>query len=243
MKKLLSLCLALALCGLLVACNESGSQGGFKVGVVDLNKLMRDSAPGKAGIKFIEAQQTKLQNELDAIQDNLEKNPTDEEAMQRLQKVYATSQQQIQAAGQNVVGALFDGIQEVLNSYREKNGYAMLIRAEALDSFDPALDVTNAVLAEVDKLKIDFKALQAEPAKDDGEAGADASRTPAAEDKTLKNADTGKEGAKADAKTEAKGEANAKNSVNAKNAGKADGEGKAKTGAKAKEDARPADKL
>lgn len=155
----LFLVLALGLAGL-TACNESGS-GQRKIGVVDLNRLMRDSAPGKEGLKFIEARQTKLQSGLDAIQARLEKNPEDQAALQELQKVYAASQQQMQADGQNVVGALFDAIQSALNSYRERNGYAVLIRAEALDSFDPALDVTSAVMAEVDKLKIDFKAAPA----------------------------------------------------------------------------------
>lgn len=176
MRKFMGICLAVALCGLMTACNEANTTvpaGQFKVGVVDLNRLMRDSVPGKAGIKFIEAQQTKLQAELDAIQDNLEKNPTDEAAMQRLQKVYAASQQQIQSAGQNVVGALFDSISGVLNGYREKNGYAMLIRSEALDSFDPKLDVTNAILAEVDKLNIDFKAILTEEAEKAVEAKSD----------------------------------------------------------------------
>lgn len=156
MTKVTVLFTALAMCCLLTACNDTASNQP-KIGVVDLNILMRDSAPGKAGIKFIEAQQAKFQKGLDAIQEKLEKNPEDQAAMQELQKVYASSQQQMQAEGQNVVGTLFDAIQGVLNSFREKNGYSLLIRAEALDSFDPGLNVTNAILAEVDKLKIDFK--------------------------------------------------------------------------------------
>lgn len=156
MKKFMAIMMCLALCGLATACNDnSASQP--KIGVVDLNKLMRDSVPGKEGIKFIEAQQSKLQKELDAIQDKLEKNPEDQAAMQELQSVYATSQQQMQADGQSVVGTLFDAIQEQLNAYREKNGYAMLIRAEALDSFDPKLDITSSIMEQIDKLKIEFK--------------------------------------------------------------------------------------
>lgn len=138
----------------LISCD--GVSSGPKIGVVDMNRLMRESAPGKAGLKFIETHQTELQAKLDAIQDKLEKKPNDEAAVQDLQKVYAESQQKIQSEGQAVVTKLFDAIQKELDAYRKNNGYAMLVRLEALDSFDPSLDVTNAVMAEVDKLKLDF---------------------------------------------------------------------------------------
>lgn len=147
------LVMALALASMLVACNEGQSP---KIGVVDMNRLMRDSAPGKAGLKFIESQQADLQAALDKIQEKLEKNPGDEAAVQELQKVYASSQQKIQAEGQGVVTKLFDSIQAALDNFRKQNGYQLLIRMEALDSFDPGLDVTSAIMAEVDKLKIDF---------------------------------------------------------------------------------------
>lgn len=171
MRMKLGLVAMLVLSALLLACNE---QSGPKIGVVDMNRLMRDSVPGKAGLKFIEAQQAELQAKLDAIQDRLEKNPADEAAMQELQKVYSESQQQIQTEGQNVVGQLFDSIQKLLNSYRERNGYSVLIRTEALDSFDPALDVTNAVMAEVDQLQLDFRPVASEKP---------AEKAPAAEEK------------------------------------------------------------
>lgn len=173
MRFILTFALIICMSGMLAACNDG--QSGQRIGVVDLNRLMRDSAPGKAGLKFIEEQQSQLQARLDDIQDRLEKNPKDEKAAQELQRVYATSQQQIQAEGQNVVGMLFDSIQKALNSYRNKNGYAMLIRAEALDSYDPSLDVTNAVMEEVNKLQLEFRPLAAEaPAAAEPSAGENA---------------------------------------------------------------------
>lgn len=177
MNKAATLLIALALCGLMTACNDTNASQP-KIGVVDLNRIMRDSVPGKEGIKFIEAQQATLQKELNAIQEKLEKNPEDQAAMQELQKVYATSQQQMQAEGQNVVGTLFDAIQAALDRFREKNGYALLIRAEALDSFDQSLDVTNAIMAEVDNLKVDFKSVPAreEPAAPAASEKKDAAR-------------------------------------------------------------------
>lgn len=144
---------------LAVAACENDSAQSAKIGTVDLNRLMRESAAGKEGIKFIEAQQTEMQKSLDEIQDKLEKNPQDAEAMQELQRLYASSQQRIQAEGQNIASQILDLIQRVMNEFRKKNNYAVLIGTDALASYDPALDVTNALLSEVNKEKIDFKPL------------------------------------------------------------------------------------
>lgn len=189
MRKIMGALAIAAMCFALLGCNEGGSPN---IAVVDMNRLMRDSAPGKAGLKFIETQQTGLQAKLDAIQDRLEKNPQDESAMRELQQVYASSQQRIQAEGQNVVTMLFDAIQRVLNDYRKTNGYAMLIRAEALDSYDPALDVTNAVMAEVDKLKLDFKPVELPEPKEEATQAGDNAPAEAAPESEAGAADTQK---------------------------------------------------
>lgn len=154
MSKLAGFLVVFLMAGALAACDEAQAP---KIGVVDMNRLMQQSAPGKAGLKQIEAQQADLQAKLDALQDRLEANPNDNAAKQELQQTFASAQQQIQAEGQNIVAQLFDAIQKTLDNYRERNGYVVLIRAEALDSYAPALDVTNAVMAEVDKLKLEFK--------------------------------------------------------------------------------------
>lgn len=178
MKQYKAFVLAILCCFLLVACDNSGAP---KIGVVDVNRLMKDSEPGKEALKFIEAKQASLQDELDKIQDRLEKNPTDEASMKELQRVYATSQQQIQTEGQGIVGALFDSIQGVMDKFRSRQGYALLIRVEALDSFDPALDVTTALMADVNKLKLDFTALARAFGKSGQNAGQQDAATPASQ--------------------------------------------------------------
>ena len=142
----------------LTGCQQQESQVAQpKLAIVDMGRVMRDSAPGKEGVKFLEAQQAGMQAELDAIQDRLEKNPKDEAAMQELQRVYAVSQQRMQAEQQNVVNLLFDSVQRVVNSYREAQGYDMILGAEAVASFKPGADVTEAIIAEVNKQKVEFK--------------------------------------------------------------------------------------
>lgn len=153
MKKPICLLAAMIFSLSLFGCDYPGSS---KVGVVDMNVLMKDSVPGKSAQKFIEAQENELQAAFESIQQKLEKNPDNEKVLQEMQQVYAASQQKIQTIGQNVVAKLFDGIQGSLQNFRQKNGYAYLLRAEALEVFDPSLDVTQAVLAEVNRLNLDF---------------------------------------------------------------------------------------
>lgn len=149
-----------ALMGLLVltGCQQQESQVAQpKIAIVDMARVMRDSEPGKEGVKFLESQQAGMQEQLDAIQDRLEKNPKDEAAMQELQRVYAASQQRMQAEQQNVVNLLFDSVQRVVNSYREAQGFDIILAAEAVASAKPGADVTAAVIAEVNKQKVEFK--------------------------------------------------------------------------------------
>lgn len=128
-----------------------------KWAVVDIVKLMKESAPGKAGVKYIEERQAEMQKELDAIQEKMEKNPTDQELMQELQKVYASSNQRIQAEGQHVANTLLDAVRAAMDKYRVDNGYTMLIGIEALASFAPEKDVTDEIMKEVNNSKLEFK--------------------------------------------------------------------------------------
>ena len=149
---------------MLLACQQTETKDAQpKLAVVDMARIMRDSEPGKAGVKFLEGLQAGMQDKLNAIQARLEKDPKDEAAQKELQGVYMTAQQRMQAEQQNVVNLLYDTIQRVLNTYREQQGYDVIISAEVAAAFNPKADVTTAVIAEVNKQKIDFKPLP-EPA-------------------------------------------------------------------------------
>ncbi len=149
---------------MLLACQQTETKDAQpKLAVVDMARIMRDSEPGKAGVKFLESLQTGMQDKLNAIQARLEKDPKDEAAQKELQGVYMASQQRMQAEQQNVVNQRYDTIQRVLNAYREQQGYDVILSAEVAVAFNPKADVTSAVIAEVNKQKIDFKPLP-EPA-------------------------------------------------------------------------------
>lgn len=148
------------LMGLLVltGCQQQESKASqTKIAIVDVARVMRDCDPGKEGVKFLESRQAEMQKQLDEIQGRLEKNPEDQKAMQDLQRVYGAAQQRMQAEQQNVVNVLFDSVQRVLNSYREAQGYDLILGADAVTSYKPSADITAAIITEVNKQKIEFK--------------------------------------------------------------------------------------
>lgn len=163
--RILSALPLLFLAALFLGACESGGGNDAKIAVADVSRLMGDSVPGKAGIKFLEDRRAKFQTELDGLQDKLKNNPNDEALMGELQKALAASQQQLQAEGQNVAALLFDTLQRVLDKFREAEGYALILGQDTVASFAKSADVTDAVMRELDKEVIDFKPLpQAAPA-------------------------------------------------------------------------------
>ncbi len=156
---LLLLCVA----GVLLTACDFGTNNGnnIKIAVADVSKLMGESVPGKAGIKFLEGRRAQFQKDLDELQEKIKKNPSDDAVMNELQKALAVSQQQLQAEGQNVANLLFDTLQRVLDKFREAGGYAVILSQDMVASFSRTVDVTDLVMKELDKEVIEFKALAA----------------------------------------------------------------------------------
>lgn len=158
--------LVLLCCCLLPACQQSeGKDSAPALAIVDMARVMRDSEPGKAGVQFLETMQAAMQKELDAIQQKLEKDSANEALQQELQQVLMTSQQRIQAEQQNVVTILYDTTQRVINNYREQQGLALILAAEAAAAYSTSADVTNAIIAALNKQNISFKPVTEAPAK------------------------------------------------------------------------------
>ena len=88
--------LALLLSFMLFACQQGDNTAQPKVAVVDMARVMRDSEPGKTGVKFLESLQGDMQTKLNDIQQRLEANPKDAEAQKELQAVYMSAQQRMQ---------------------------------------------------------------------------------------------------------------------------------------------------
>lgn len=139
-----------------------GESAAPAIGVVDTARIFRDSDAGKAGVKFLEGMQAKMQAELTAIQEILQKNPEDQAAQQKLQETYMGFQQRMGAEQQNVVTLLNDATQRVLDSYRQQKKLTVILAQESTLSVDKNVDVTADVIAELNKQKVEFKAITPE---------------------------------------------------------------------------------
>ena len=140
---LLVLCLAVSGC-------QQTQEPAVKVGVVDMNRLLRDSEPGKEASRFLEGMQKEIQQQIDDVQARLGKDPENEALQRELQAIYMGGQQRINAEQQNVV------TQRLVNNYRKANGLSVVLGTDVAVAYDPALDVTNALLDEMNKQKVNF---------------------------------------------------------------------------------------
>ena len=175
----------LLLLSLLCAACQQGEEkaSGPSIAVVDLVRVMRDSEAGKAGIKYLEDMRAGIQKQLDDIQAKLEKDPENEQLQRQLQTVYMSAEQQMGEEQQNVLFQLQNVTKRVMDEFRKAKGYDVLLSAETLSSYDGKLDVTNDLLVEMNKQKVNFAPLDApadegpkadEPAGDKKEAAKDA---------------------------------------------------------------------
>ena len=121
-----------------------------------MNRLLRDSEPGKEASRFLEGMQKEIQQQIDDVQARLGKDPENENLQRELQAIYMGGQQRINAEQQNVVSQLLDLTQRLVNNYRKPNGLSVVLGTDVAVAYDPALDVTNALLDEMNKQKVNF---------------------------------------------------------------------------------------
>lgn len=153
------LAVSLLLLSLLCAACQQGENktaSGPRIAVVDVVRVMRDSEPGKAGIKFLEGIQADIQKQLDDIQAKLEKDRENQALQQQLQTVYMAAQQRMGAEQQNVLSQLQNVVQRTMDEFRKAQGYDVIMSAETMASFDAKLDVTNGVIEAMNSQKITF---------------------------------------------------------------------------------------
>ncbi|MDR0466595.1 MAG: OmpH family outer membrane protein [Deltaproteobacteria bacterium] len=136
--------------------------GSPSVAVVDSARVFKESEPGKAGIKHLEALHESMQSELNALQEELQTKPKDAVLQQRLQEKYMVYQQRISAEQQQVINTLNEAIQKALDACRIQKNLALIVGTDVALSFGQAADVTDAVIQEVNKANVEFKPLEPE---------------------------------------------------------------------------------
>ena len=110
---LLVLCLAVSGC-------QQAQEPAVKVGVVDMNRLLRDSEPGKEASRFLEGMQKEIQQQIDDVQARLGKDPENEALQRELQAIYMGGQQRINA----------ENLEETLRVQREEAQRAQRMATE-----------------------------------------------------------------------------------------------------------------
>jgi outer membrane protein len=151
--------------GLLIAALLSsgcifGSPSG--VAVVDSARVFKESDPGKAGIKHLETLHESMQAELNALQEELQGKPRDETLQQKLQEKYMIYQQRMSAEQQQVINTLNEAIQKAIDACRVQKNLALIVGTDVALSYGGAADVTDEVIREVNKAKIEFLPIEPE---------------------------------------------------------------------------------
>jgi outer membrane protein len=153
--------------------DQSGSSP--SVAVVDSSRVFKESGPGKAGIKHLETLHESMQEELNSLQQELQKKPDDETLQQKLQEKYLVYQQRIGAEQQQVISVLNEAIQKALDACRSRRNLSLILGTDAVLSYGPAADITDTVIAEVNKSDVSFKPIEPD------QSGANAPAEPAPE--------------------------------------------------------------
>lgn len=152
-KNIMCLLTVLSLAVLLSGCNQPKQS---VVGVVDTSRVYQESEAGKAGVKYLESLQAKMQNDLSTMQEKLQKNPT-EETTKEFQTLYSSFQQQLSTEQQRIILKLNDSLQAVLDAYRTEKGLEVIVGTESVLSVSPEADVTNDIIVEMNKRSIAFE--------------------------------------------------------------------------------------
>lgn len=161
----LSCVMLLLLCS---ACEQQNSTPSQKIGIVNINRILVDSEPGRSAAKYIDNLQDSLREQANALQQKMlkasdnntdDKDPKKEALQKEVQMEYMRLQNKMQAEQQNVNNILNDVVHRVVEKYRSDNGFSIIIFSDVALSFEEKVDVTAGITAAMNKEKVVFKPL------------------------------------------------------------------------------------
>lgn len=167
-RKYLALMLLPAL-ALLAACNDKGDSAGAgaSVALIDQNRLYMESQAGKKGMEMLQGMSGEMQSQLQSMQEEMGKEGTEQEKQERsrrFQQTLSAAQARMGAEQTRIVGVLQENVTAVLDEFRKERGIAVILPVESALSYDKSMDITDDVIAALDKRNIDLSKPQ-EPAK------------------------------------------------------------------------------
>lgn len=134
--------------------SASSSGAAVRSVVVDSSALTARSKPGKAAAQYLAGVQNILQKGLDDLVKSYKGKEHTPEAVNAVARAKATLDQEL-ALRQRAVSVEMDRvIREAVRAWRGKNESVLVLPASGLVDYGAGVDVTSAVLPELDKLSL-----------------------------------------------------------------------------------------
>lgn len=147
-------------CGLCLFGTLAGVSAAAEVAVVDTARIYADSKPGKAAAEHLKRVSVALQQGLDKVAAACKGRENGQEARQALAGAHAVLQRELAAQRQAVAAELNRLLTEAVRRWRTKNrGFVLVLPKQDALYADGGIEVTRAVMAELDRLQARFPKL------------------------------------------------------------------------------------
>ena len=148
---------------------------GKKVAVVNTDMVYQKSTASEKGTEYLKSVAAELDSELRSAEAEAEKAKDKKAAQAEMQQAFMAAQQRFNAEQQQVVAAMGEALRKALDTCRTKLRLEVIISTEQAISHDPAVDITQQVINELNAMSIEFKPVTAEaPADPSADPSADA---------------------------------------------------------------------
>lgn len=140
---------------------------GKRVAVVNTEMVYKESSLSEKGTQHLRSMSAEMQQTYEAAAAKVEnaKGKKDKEAAQEeMQMALIEMQQRLNAEQQNVVNVLTEAYKNALDSCRTKGKFDLVVPQDVALSFDPQVDITSKVMAEMDAAPVEFNLLKPETA-------------------------------------------------------------------------------
>jgi len=159
-KQILSMFLSLAV----LVFVSSDAYGKSEIGFIDTVRILQESKPGKEGIARLEALQSTAVKKLEKLEKKRsaaeEKKDTErvERVSAEMQAIAYDLQSQLQEEQEAVFAIITQELTTIVEEYRKNNNLTVIFNHSDVISFDPKADITQGIMKEFNKKKIDFSA-------------------------------------------------------------------------------------
>jgi len=166
----LTLLAAAALVFFLAACQNQAPVAP-SLRVVDHEAVFRQSDAGQKSMTYLQGLNQKFMTELQDMQKGQEATTEEDQAklqadMQASMNRYRT---ELTAEQERVVQVLNEAFTKAIEDYRQANNVSMVLPVGNVIAYDPAIDITEAMVAAMNQMNIDVEPA-AEPEQAEGEA-------------------------------------------------------------------------